>query len=557
MVVSIVQTHLCEGALREPILVVLPPQRLRPASYRVDTMVLMPIRISCLVLALAALAVAAVTPVPDSVVAERAEGAEPRNVVFILSDDHRYDAMSFLDHQFARTPHMDAMAKDGVHLKNAFVGTSLCSPSRASILTGLYTFRHRVIDNQRAVPEGTLFFPQYLQQAGFATAYVGKWHMGAANDSPRPGFDHWVSFRGQGHYLPPSPDYTLNVNGERVKQKGYITDELTDYAIDWLSSQRPSEKPFFLYLSHKAVHANFTPSERHEGSLDDAPFTRPASEADTFENYRGKPRWLRDQRNSWHGVDFPYHSALDIERYYKRYNEALSAVDDSIGRVIGKLEEMGVADETLVIYMGDNGFMFGEHGLIDKRVAYETSIRVPMLMRCPDLFEGGTVVEQVVANIDIAPTVFEAMGIQKPPHMDGQSFLALGQGKEVDWRDYFLYVYYWEKNYPQTPTQFALRGDRFKYITYYGLWDTDELYDLQADPGETKNLLHDPAYADTAKDMEASLYEMMAELGGMAIPLNAPRGNSQNKRLRRRGGKKAADFPEPMVLDDPVHRNAQ
>ena len=520
-------------------------------------MVLMPIRIPCLVLALAALVAAAVTPVPDSVVAERVEGAEPRNVVFILSDDHRYDAMSFLDHQFARTPHMDAMAKDGVHLKNAFVGTSLCSPSRASILTGLYTFRHRVIDNQRAVPEGTLFFPQYLQQAGFATAYVGKWHMGAANDSPRPGFDHWVSFRGQGHYLPPSPDYTLNVNGERVKQKGYITDELTDYAIDWLSSQRPSEKPFFLYLSHKAVHANFTPSERHEGSLDDAPFTRPASEADTFENYRGKPRWLRDQRNSWHGVDFPYHSALDIERYYKRYNEALSAVDDSIGRVIGKLEEMGVADETLVIYMGDNGFMFGEHGLIDKRVAYETSIRVPMLMRCPDLFEGGTVVEQVVANIDIGPTVFEAMGIQKPPHMDGQSFLALGQGKEVDWRDYFLYVYYWEKNYPQTPTQFALRGDRFKYITYYGLWDTDELYDLQADPGETKNLLHDPAYADTAKDMEASLYEMMAELGGMAIPLNAPRGNSQNKRLRRRGGKKAADFPEPMVLDDPVHRNAQ
>ncbi|MYG01958.1 MAG: sulfatase [Acidobacteriia bacterium] len=519
-------------------------------------MVLMPIRIPFLLMVSAVLA-AAVTPVPDSVVAERAEGATPRNVVFILSDDHRYDAMSFLDHQFARTPHMDAMAENGVHLKNAFVGTSLCSPSRASILTGLYTFRHRVVDNQRMVPKGTLFFPQYLQQAGFATAFVGKWHMGAADDSPRPGFDHWVSFRGQGHYLPPSPDYTLNVNGERVKQEGYITDELTDYAIDWLSGQKPSEKPFFLYLSHKAVHANFTPSERHEGTLDDAPFTRPASEADTFENYRGKPRWLRDQRNSWHGVDFPYHSALDIERYYKRYNEALSAVDDSIGRVMGKLEEMGVADETLVIYMGDNGFMFGEHGLIDKRVAYETSIRVPMLMQCPELFEGGTVVEQVVANIDIAPTVFEAMGIQKPPHMDGQSFLALGQGKEIPWRDYFLYVYYWEKNFPHTPTQFALRGDRFKYITYYGLWDTDELYDLQADPGETKNLLHDPAYADTAKQMETNLYEMMAELGGLAIPLNMPRGSSQNKRLRHRGGKKAADFPEPMVLDEPVHRNAQ
>lgn len=520
-------------------------------------MELMLLRVSSLLLALVALGAAAVTPVPDSVVVETVDGAEPRNVVFILSDDHRYDAMSFLDHQFARTPHMDAMAENGVHLKNAFVGTSLCSPSRASILTGLYTFRHRVIDNNRMVPKGTLFFPQYLKQAGFATAFVGKWHMGAADDSPRPGFDHWVSFRGQGHYLPPSPDYTLNVNGERVKQKGYITDELTDYAIDWLSEQKPAEKPFFLYLSHKAVHANFTPAERHEGSLDDAPFTRPASEADTFENYRGKPRWLRDQRNSWHGVDFPYHSALDVERYYKRYNESLSAVDDSIGRVMGKLEDMGIADETLVIYMGDNGFMFGEHGLIDKRVAYETSIRVPMLMRCPELFKGGTVVEEVVANIDIAPTVFEAMGIQKPPHMDGQSFLALGQGREIPWRDYFLYVYYWEKNFPHTPTQFALRGDRFKYITYYGLWDTDELYDLQADPGETKNLLHDPAYAKTGKEMETSLYEMMAELGGMEIPLNAPRGSSQNKRLRQRGGKKAADFPEPMVLDEPVHRNAQ
>ena len=182
-------------------------------------MVLMLIRIPFLLMFSAVLA-AAVTPVPDSVVVERAEGAEPRNVVFILSDDHRYDAMSFMNHQFARTPHMDAMAENGVHLKNAFVGTSLCSPSRASILTGLYTFRHRVIDNQRMVPDGTLFFPQYLQQADFATAFIGKWHMGAADDSPRPGFDHWVSFRGQGHYLPPSPDYTLNVNGERVKQRG-------------------------------------------------------------------------------------------------------------------------------------------------------------------------------------------------------------------------------------------------------------------------------------------------------------------------------------------------
>ncbi len=499
----------------------------------------------------------AVVPVPKEVMPERVPGAKARNVVFILSDDHRYDAMSFMGHQFAKTPYMDSLAANGAHLKNAFVTTSLCSPSRASILTGLYTFRHRVIDNNRLVPKGTLFFPQYLRKAGYATAFVGKWHMGGATDEPRPGFDHWVSFRGQGNYLPPNPRYTLNVDGERVKQKGYITDELTDYAVRWLDKQKPESKPFFLYLSHKAVHANFTPAERHAGDFEDLPFERPRTEANTEENYRLKPRWLRDQRNSWHGVDFPYHSELDVEQYYKRYCETLSGVDDSIGRVLAQLKKMGIHDETLVIYMGDNGFMFGEHGLIDKRVAYETSIRVPMLMQCPDLFEGGKVVEEVVANIDIAPTVMEAMGLRKPAHMDGRSFISLAQGKAVPWRDYFLYVYYWEKNFPQSPTVFSLRGERYKYITYYGLWDADELYDLRSDPNEMKNLLYDPAYAETAREMETRLYTMMEELGGMEIPLNAPRGRSQNKRLRDRGGDRAADFPEPLVLDEPVNRNAR
>ena len=198
---------------------------------------------------------------PSEVLVERKGTAQPRNVVFILTDDHRYDAMSFMGHPFMQTPHLDALARDGVHLKNAFVTTSLCSPSRASILTGLYTHKHGVIDNNRLEPQGIVYFPQYLQKAGYATAFMGKWHMGSASDEPRPGFDRWVSFRGQGHYLPPGPNYTLNVDGERVRQKGYITDELTDYALDWLKDQKPKEKPFFPYLIHKAVHANFTPAE--------------------------------------------------------------------------------------------------------------------------------------------------------------------------------------------------------------------------------------------------------------------------------------------------------
>ncbi|MFC1757764.1 sulfatase [Planctomycetota bacterium] len=497
-----------------------------------------------------------VAPVPKEVTPVSIDGAKPRNVVFILSDDHRYDAMSFLGHQFAQTPHMDAMARNGAYMKNALVTTSLCSPSRASILTGLYTFRHRVIDNNRLVPKGTIFFPQYLQQAGYSTAFIGKWHMGGATDEPRPGFDHWVSFRGQGHYLPPKPDYTLNVDGKRVKQKGYITDELTDYAVDWLERQKKDDKPFFLYLSHKAVHANFTPADRHAGKFKDLPFKRPASEADTDANYSGKPRWLKDQRNSWHGVDFPYHSELDIEKFYKAYCESLCAVDDSIGRVMDQLKKMEIHDETLVIYMGDNGFMFGEHGLIDKRVAYETSIRVPMLMQCPDLFDGGKVVEQAVANIDVAPTIMNAMGLEKPAHMDGQSMTPLAQGKDVQWREYFLYNYYWEKNFPHSPTVFALRGQRFKYITYYGLWDTDELYDLESDPNEANNLINDPAFKEMAKTMERQLYARMNELGGLEIPLNQPQGRSNNIRLRSRNGENGGKFPKSMVVDKPENDNA-
>jgi N-acetylglucosamine-6-sulfatase len=497
---------------------------------------------------------AEVVPVPDEIVPEQIPGAKPRNVVFILSDDHRYDAMSFLNHPFAHTPEMDKMAAEGAHIANALVTTSLCSPSRASILTGLYTFRHRVIDNQRMVPKGTLFFPQYLQKAGYATAYIGKWHMGSNTDQPRPGFDHWVSFEGQGQYLPTGNK--LNVDGVHVPQEKYITEELTDYAIRWLEKQDPQEKPFFLYLSHKAVHANFTPADKDAGKFSKIPWERPASMEETDEMRKNQPRWLRDQRNSGHGVDFPYHSELDVEKYYKAYCETLIGVDDSIGRVMEQLEKMGIKDETLVIYMGDNGFMFGEHGLIDKRVAYETSIRVPMLMRCPDLFEGGKVISEVVANIDMGPTIMETMGLKTPPHMDGQSALPLLIGKEIQWRDYFLYVYYWERNFPQSPTVFAIRGDRYKYITYYGLWDADELYDLQEDPDERVNLCYKPGYQAKVRELESKLYETMEELGGMEIPVNAPRGNSNNKRLRSRGGDDAAGFPEPMVVDEPINKRA-
>jgi N-acetylglucosamine-6-sulfatase len=175
-----------------------------------------------------------------------------------------------------------------------------------------------------------------LQKAGYETAFIGKWHMGGESDAPQPGFDHWVSFLGQGTYLPNRNGF--NVNGKKVPQKGYITDELTDYALDWLKSRQP-DKPFMLYLSHKAVHSEFIPAERHKGRYKDKTFTPPKTQADTPENYADKPMWLKNQRNSWHGVDYPYHSDLDIAKYYKDYCETLLAVDDSVGRVLAAREE--------------------------------------------------------------------------------------------------------------------------------------------------------------------------------------------------------------------------
>jgi N-acetylglucosamine-6-sulfatase len=466
-------------------------------------------------------------------------GGTPRNVIFVLVDDLRFDMLGLQGHPWMETPHLDALAKRGVQLRNAFVTTALCSPSRASILTGQYAHRHRVVDNNNPVPPGTVFFPQYLQQAGYDTAFIGKWHMGGASDAPQPGFDRWVSFRGQGTYLPTKNG--LNVDGMAVAQRGYITDELTDYAVEWLKG-RTTSRPFFLYLSHKAVHADFTPAERHQGRYRDKPFTPPKTMADTPENDAGKPMWVRNQRNSWHGVDFPYHSNLDIAAYYRRYAETLLAVDDSMGRIVALLSERGLLDSTIVMFMGDNGFAFGEHGLIDKRTAYEASMRVPLIVAGGGL-PAGTAVDDVVANIDIAPTVLEAAGLA-PPAMDGRSFLSLARGERLPWRDALLYEYYWERNFPQTPAMHAIRGSRYKYIRYYGLWDTDELYDLQADPLETRNLIRDSGHQTVVTKMNAQLFETLAATGGMYIPLAPDRGGTNN--LRRPGGSPGAEFPPYM-----------
>jgi N-acetylglucosamine-6-sulfatase len=460
---------------------------------------------------------------------------DPPNIIFILCDDHRWDALGFMGHPFLETPHLDRLARDGVHFENAFVTTSLCSPSRASILTGLYAHNHGVVDNYHPVNAGLTFFPQHLQKAGYETAFIGKWHMGDLDD-PQRGFDHWVAFRGQGTYYPdghgtsrvvPQTRYDgFNINGKnRVPQKGYITDELTDYALEWLNSRKQPDNPFFLYISHKAVHSDFVARDEERDKYKDEPWSPPLSFANTPENRAGKPRWLLDQRNSRHGADFGYNmDHFNVEMYYKRYCEALIAVDDNVGRLVSYLEESDQLSNTLLVYMGDNGFQFGEHGLIDKRTAYEASIRVPLIMHYPEMLNANTRVSQVVANIDIAPTLMEAAGVSSNTSMDGQSFWGLARGQVVPWRDMLLYEYYWEWNYPQTPTVFAIRGDRYKYIRYHGVWDTDELYDLHQDPLELHNLIIEPHYAEIRERMKKQLFTLLTESDGLRVPLLPDRG---------------------------------
>ncbi|MEM7385849.1 MAG: sulfatase, partial [Verrucomicrobiota bacterium] len=426
---------------------------------------------------------------------ERIADAAQRNIVFILTDDHRRDALGVAGHPWLETPHLDNLAANGVYFPQAMVTTSLCSPSRASILTGLFAHNHRLIDNYNPVPENLVFFPQYLQKGGYETAFIGKWHMGDVDD-PQRGFDHWAAFKGQGTYWPdghgtirevPQTSYEgFNINGKRVPQKGYITDELTEYALDWLRTKTGATKPWFLYLSHKAVHADFVPADRHLKRYEDKPFPEPPTMANTEAQYADKPQWLKNQRNSRHGVEFGYNMPdFDVSVFYRRYCEALLAVDDGVGRIMELLKKTGQLEKTLVIYMGDNGFQFGEQGLIDKRTAYEASIRVPLILHCPEMLGKGRKVSQPVANIDIGPTLLEVGGLKAPPTMDGESFLSLARGKTTGWREHSLYEYYWEQNYPHTPTLHALVGERYKYIRYHGLWDVNELYDLAEDPHET------------------------------------------------------------------------
>jgi N-acetylglucosamine-6-sulfatase len=456
--------------------------------------------------------------------------SKKRNLVFILSDDHRFDAMSAAGHPWLKTPNLDRVLNKGVHLRNAFVTTALCSPSRASVLTGQYGHSHGVLDNITALPQTLPTFPRELQKQGYRTALIGKWHMGGDTDDPQPGFDHWASFRGQGRYYDP----VINFNGQRREVKGYVADILTEEALKFIRGNQ--SQPFLLYLGHKNVHAEFYPAQRHLDLYSKEPIPYPATYADTDETYRGKPAWVQRQRSSWHGVDGMYNKTVNFEKFYRDYMRCIQSLDDSVGAVWNELEERNLLNDTLFVYMGDNGFQFGEFGLIDKRTMCETSMRVPMMAHCPDLFDGGRKVDGMALGMDICPTMLEAAGAPIPSTVQSRSLLPLLQSKTTpaDWRKEFVYEYFWERDFPQTPTVIGLRTDQYAWMEYHGTWDLDELYDIQKDPDQRNNLL---AGARTTTEAGRLLNRIQnPDLKKLVTDLR----DRRNKILRDTGG-----LPEP------------
>lgn len=449
-----------------------------------------------------------------------ASEAERPNVLFILTDDQRADAVGYHPEPLLgiETPHIDRLAAEGARFDNMFVGTSLCSPSRASYLSGTYTHTHGVYDNFTDYPSQLKSFPALLQQAGYTTAYIGKWHMGEDDDSARPGFDYWVTHKGQGQYY----DTRFNVNGERKTVAGYYTDRVTDLALDWLA-QRDDSRPFALVVGHKAPHGPFVPEPRYARLYDDQPFPYPRS---AFE-LNDKPGWIRERLPTWHGIYGPLYgfrenypdsspdAVADFERFVRSYVATIHSVDDSVGRLYAALERSGELDNTIIVFASDNGFLFGEHGMIDKRTMHEASIRVPQVVRYPARVEPGTLIEQQVMNIDLAPSLMELTIGASMPSAQGLSWAPLVAGREIPWRAAWLYEYNYEEQFPYTPNVRGIRKGDWKYVAYPPgdggpLRHLEELYNLAADPAEARNLARDPGSTAKLREMRAALAGLLA-----------------------------------------------
>ncbi len=487
---------------------------------------------------------------PEQLFTQRTSRGSP-NIIFIMADDHAAHALSCYGSRINQTPNLDRLAQEGVRFQNCFCTNSICAPSRASILTGMYSHRNGVIDNSKSLKKNLITFPELLQSQGYHTALIGKYHL----KTDPVGFNDWSVLPGQGHYY--NPDFIIN--GKQQRFTGHVTTIITDQVLDWLQNNK-QQKPFCLLYQFKAPHSNFMPAleylDNYVGKdipLPDTFFddyaTRSAAarEAtmriaeDMFGSWHLKlgpqpdePEWIRnyweivfdrlnkEQQKRWNAAYEPRNKDFrqanlkgddlaiwKYQRFIKDYLRCIDGIDHNVGRVLDYLDRAGLANDTMVIYTSDQGFFLGEHGWWDKRFMYEESIRMPLLVRYPREIPSGTVQEDIVLNIDLAPTLLDMAGVSAPAAMQGRTFSKLLRNEKVsDWRQEMYYHYYEYPGRPQVKKHYGIRTQRYKLIRFYDDIDAWEFYDLQQDPLELNNGYTRPEYQTVISDLKAKLKQL-------------------------------------------------
>lgn len=480
---------------------------------------------------------------------------KPLNIVYIMTDDHTAQMMSCYDTRYMETPNLDRIAADGVRFTNSFVANSLSGPSRACILTGKHSCQNKFYDNTTCVFDtAQQTFPKLLQKAGYQTALFGKLHL----ESLPVGFDYWEILPGQGDYY--NPDF-ITMNNDTVQKHGYVTNIITDDAIDWMENKRDKNKPFCLMIHHKAIHRNWMADTCNLKLYEDKTFPLPDN---FFDDYKGRPaaaaqemsivndmdmiydlKMLRPdkktrlkslyeqfigrmdeaQRAAWDAfygpiIDDFYKLNLQgkdlanwkFQRYMRDYMKTVKSLDDNVGRVLDYLEENGLLDNTLVVYTSDQGFYMGEHGWFDKRFMYEESMHTPLIMRLPRGFDRRGDITEMVQNIDYAPTFLELAGVEVPEDIQGVSLLPLLKGEHPkDWRKSLYYHFYEYPAEHMVKRHYGVRTDRYKLIHFYNDIDEWELFDLKNDPFEMNNLIDNPDYADVLDSMKIELNKLQVQ----------------------------------------------
>jgi arylsulfatase A-like enzyme len=439
------------------------------------------------------------------------------NILFIMADDHDRGALSCYGSRINQTPHLDRLAREGMLFRNCFCTNSICAPSRAAILTGLYSHLNGIRDNGSVFDGSQTTFPKLLRKSGYETAMIGKWHL----KSDPTGFDYWNVLPGQGNYHDPE----FIEMGEKKQHSGYVTDLITDFSIRWLET-RDEGKPFCLMCHHKAPHRNWQPDDEHASLYEDEAIPEPETFNDDYSTRSDAAR--QQEMTIENHLLVPYDTKIEppphlegqalkkwkYQRYIKDYLRCIASVDKNVGRLLAFLDEKGLAENTLVIYTSDQGFYLGDHGWFDKRFMYEESLHMPMLARHPGFIPEGSVCEEMVLNIDFAPTFLDLAGISPPDAMQGQSIQPLLRGKKPgDWRKAMYYHYYEFPAVHMVKRHYGIRTARYKLIHYYYDIDAWELYDLRQDPHELNNLYGNPEYADLVSQLKEKLRLLQAGVG--------------------------------------------